>query len=109
MNHEGTSESKLLEPPTMSTPQRTTSSSVDRLSDEIAALRAVQEPLIQRMRAQNVVTGQLLDEAEEIFKRVPEYVAKLHRTQRAMDALSVRTASMRGRCETLQLLLVDDS
>ena len=85
-----------------------TSGSVDKLAAEIAALRAVQVHLIQRMRAQNASSAQLLDEAEDIFKQVPDYVAKLDRTQRAMDALAARTASMRGRCETLQLLLVDD-
>lgn len=74
------------------------------LASMLAAVHARQEALLERMRARHDGEESLLAAADATFRQAPEYVAKLHRVTRAMDALAARTASMRGRVETLQLI-----
>ena len=69
-----------------------------------AAERDAGFALLERMRARHDGEESLLAAADATFRQAPEYVAKLHRVTRAMDALAARTASMRGRVETLQLI-----
>lgn len=81
----------------MSTP----SGDAECLASELASLQARQEALLPQLRHRNHSDQQLIEGVQATFAQIPEYIAKLRRAQKTMDALAVRTKSMRKRSEEL--------
>lgn len=67
------------------------------LEQELAELQTRQLGLLEKLRAKRIVDPALLDDAEAVFSRLPEYTEKARRVRSSMDALAERTARMRQR------------